>query len=153
MKELSYYNDRNLKSRSDVFHHFIDTLTSNNRTWDYFINWEKVFSNCSKYNIEINILNSLCDTQNFDEDLTNLLLKYPEVIQVFPTLIGVREDRINVLNKEELPEFNFHDFDFRKKNLSNEDIKKFLVFSSVLNGIKIFLILLSKDEARKTVSM
>ena len=141
MKRLSYYDNKNLKSSTDIFNYFEETLINTNQTWDYFNDWNKVYSNLKKYNIELNILNSLCNTHNFNEELTNLLLKYPEIIQVFPILIGVRnkKNKISVLDDEKLPEFNYHDFDFQKKKLSDKDIQNFIIFFQK-SGLKDFIL-------------
>ena len=66
MKNLDYYQARSLKTPSAVFQHFVETITANNRTWDYFINWNKVYANVDQLKIELNILNSLCDSNDFD---------------------------------------------------------------------------------------
>ena len=139
MKRLNYYDDKNLKSSTDIFNYFEETLINNNRTWDYFIDWNKIHSNLNEYNIELNILNSLCNAHNFNEELANLLHKYPEIIRVFPILIGVRDDKIRVLNKEKLPEFNYHDFNFQKKKISDKDIQNFIIFFQK-SGLKDFIL-------------
>ena len=135
MKQLNYYTNKNLHSVDNVFSHFFETIIPENRTWDYFINWEKVFGGVEKYKIELNILNSLCGSKDFTTDFIHILKKYPEVISVFPLLLGIRENKISVLDVERLPDFNFLNFDFTKSNLTDEDILKFLNFIE-LSGIK-----------------
>jgi len=71
MKKLNFYNEKNLKNVDDVFNYFHQTLIPENRTWEYFINWEKVFSGVEKYKIELGILNSLCGSKTFKEDFFN----------------------------------------------------------------------------------
>ncbi len=133
MKQLKFYFERGLHNPSEVFNYFVENILPINRTWDYFINWDKVFSNICKYKIELNILNSLCGSENFDEELKYILKNYPEVIKVFPTLLGVRERKIDVLDDSVLSEFNFKEsnfkeFDFRKTNLFNSDLENLIVF-------------------------
>ena len=86
MKELNYYKERGLLSTNDVFQYLKKTFVHTNRTWDFYVDWKKVFSNYKKYKIEFNILNSLCDSKNFDKDLEELLIKYPEITEVFQHL-------------------------------------------------------------------
>jgi len=135
MKKLNYYNTKNLNTNDEVFKYFYDTILPENRTWDYFINWEKVFNGVDKFKIELSILNSLCGSKDFDTDLRNILTKYPEVISVFPLLLGVRNDKLSVLDTTTLPNFDFLYFDFKKRKITEEEILEFISFIE-LSGIK-----------------
>jgi type II restriction enzyme len=128
MKELLFYKSKELNNPSEVFNYFFKTILPENRTWDYFINWEKVFLGVEKYKIELNILNSLCGTNNFNEDFQKILNKYPEVINVFPLLLGLRENSISVLDILKLPNFEFTEFNFNQTNLNIERINEYLDF-------------------------
>jgi len=135
MKKLNYYNTKNLNTNDEVFKYFYDTILPENRTWDYFINWEKVFNGVDKFKIELSILNSLCGSKDFDTDLRNILTKYPEVISVFPLLLGVRNDKLSVLDTTTLPNFDFLYFDFKKRKITDDEILEFISFIE-LSGIK-----------------
>lgn len=135
MKKLNYYNTKNLNSNDEVFKYFYDTILPENRTWNYFINWEKVFNGVDKFKIELSILNSLCGSKDFDTDLRNILTKYPEVISVFPLLLGVRNDKLSVLDTTTLPNFDFLYFDFKKRKITEDEILEFISFIE-LSGIK-----------------
>lgn len=128
MKHLQFYKNRGYHTSGDVFSHFIDSILLNNRTWEYFINWAKVFDKVDDLKIEIGILNSLCGSKDFDNDLSVILSRYPEVIKAFPTLLGVREKRINVLDSKSLPDFVFKSFDFTKGRLTPNDIEDLVDF-------------------------
>ena len=86
MKQINFYNKKQLTTPKDVFRYLVETILLNNRTWEYFINWDKVFNNVNQYKIELNILNSLCGSKDFNNELKYILENYPEVIKVFPTL-------------------------------------------------------------------
>lgn len=135
MKHLNYYKNKNLISVDDVFNYFFKTIIPENRTWDYFVNWEKVFGGIEKFKIELNILNSLCGSKDFKGDFTNILKKYPEVISVFPLLLGIRESKISVLDTDGLPDFNFLNFDFTNGKINDDEVEKFYSFFE-LSGIK-----------------
>ncbi len=128
MKKLEYYLKNNLLNDEMVFNHFKETILHSNRTWDYFINWEKVYGNVEKFNIELNILNSLNGSNKFDEELRFILNKYPEVIKVFPTLLGVRDMKFQVLDNSKLPLFIFKEYNFKKKTLNQNDIEEFIIY-------------------------
>ena len=69
MKQLNFYYKHQLNTPNEVFDYLVNTILLNNRTWEYFINWDKVFKNVSQYKIELNILNSLCGSKDFDNEL------------------------------------------------------------------------------------
>lgn len=128
MKHLNFYNKHKLNTTKDVFNYLVDTILFNNRTWEYFINWDKVFNNVNQYKIELNILNSLCGSKDFNNELKHILENYPEVIKVFPTLLGVRNKKIDVLDSSVLPDFKFKEFDFSSPNLFSNDLENYLIF-------------------------
>lgn len=61
------------------------------------MDWEKVREHTEKYKYELNLLNSLVGTDNFEEDLEHLLRRYPEVVRAFPILIAMRDKAIPVV--------------------------------------------------------
>ena len=107
MKSLDFYKKHNLLSADQVFSYLIESILPGNKTWEYFINWSKVFRNVDDYKIELNILNSLCGSRNFDDELKHILLNYPEVAKVFPTLLAVRDKKINTPPREDFPDLHF----------------------------------------------
>lgn len=112
MKNLDFYKSLELNTQEEVFNFFNNTTLSNNRTWDYYINWGKVFNNIREFKISLSILNSLCTSNDFENDLRYILINYPEVIKTIPILIGVRESKIKILDNTQLPEFKFKSYNF-----------------------------------------
>mgnify|MGYP006411345237 FL=1 len=139
MKQLNFYYKHQLNTPNEVFDYLVNTILLNNRTWEYFINWDKVFKNVSQYKIELNILNSLCGSKDFDNELIYILQNYPEVIKVLPTLMGIRDKKINVLDSSVLPDFQFKEFDFGNSDLFSNDIDNYVLFF-VNSGLKKLII-------------
>ena len=83
MKQINFYYKHGLKSPKDVFEYLVNTILLNNRTWEYFINWDKVFNNVSQYKIELNILNSLCGSKDFDNELKHILKGILKLLKFF----------------------------------------------------------------------
>ena len=81
------------KNEPEYFDHFFGTLLPTNRTYDYYVNWEKVKSNVITYLTEISLLNSLTkiDKDDREEKFVEIITKYPEVIPVIPLIIAIRE--------------------------------------------------------------
>ena len=53
-----------------------------NRSYDFFVDWDKVRKHVEEHKIEFNILNSLIGSKRFEEDLRKILLNYPRVLPV-----------------------------------------------------------------------
>ena len=80
MKQLNFYKKNSLNNVQEVFSYFMETMISTNRTWEYFINWDKVFNGADKYRNELMKLNSLCGSLFPGEELKSLLKKNPNII-------------------------------------------------------------------------
>lgn len=129
MKNLETYNRLGLNTEDLVFSYLIDNLTPVIHNLSFYVNWNKVFIGVEKYKIELGILNTLCGSKNIITDFKNILNKYPEVVQVFSLLIGVRGYNIQVLKDIDEKSFNFLNYNFTKKHkLSDEEINKFVLF-------------------------
>lgn len=63
-------------------------------SYEYYVDFEKVYQNVDAIKVELNILNSLIGSKNIKEDFENLLKRYPEIISVIPILLAKREKEI-----------------------------------------------------------
>lgn len=121
--ELFEYLNLDVK---DKLEYFLSTLLKTNRTPEYFINWEKVEENVKEFEVELNIMNYLIGKNNIYYEARILFNKYPEVIKAIPTLLAVRERKIDILivdeNKKEITTLDF-------KKIDKENIEKYLEFA------------------------
>lgn len=69
---------------------FRDSIAS----YEYYIDFKKVYKNVDSIKIELNILNSLIGSKNIKDDFEKLLKKYPEVLKAIPILLAKREKEI-----------------------------------------------------------
>ena len=69
------------------FSSFTDTIAS----YDYYVDFKKVFANVENLKVELNILNSLIGSKNIKNEFESILTKYPDTIKCIPILIAVRE--------------------------------------------------------------
>jgi len=121
-KELGFKNFEEYKN------HFFATLLPSNKTYDYFVDWNKVKKAVGKYLNELSLLNSLTkiDDEKRESHLYKLLLKYPQIIEVIPLLIAERlkNGRIDIFdpNIEELITFEFKHSQVNENNI-NQIIK------------------------------
>ncbi|MDD3138245.1 MAG: type II restriction endonuclease [Lachnospiraceae bacterium] len=63
-------------------------------SYDYYIDFKKVYKNVEAIKIELNILNSLIGSKNIKNDFVELLRRYPETLKVIPILLAKRENEI-----------------------------------------------------------
>ena len=70
-----------------------------------------------KIKTELNILNSLIGTINFETDFKELIDKYPEIIKTIPYLLAIRDYKLNIIRDYELLDLNYDVYDFDVKNM------------------------------------
>jgi len=80
------------------FNNLISTLKSSIKTWDYFVNWKKVFSNSSELEIILNKLNYLLGKQNLKGEFIKLYSSNPDIIKALPVLLAVREGNLEIFD-------------------------------------------------------
>lgn len=81
------------------FQLFVSTLKNSIKTWDYFVNWQKVSNNLAEFEIILNKLNYLLGKTNFDSEFIRLYKLEPDIVTVFPTLLAVRGSTIEVFDR------------------------------------------------------
>lgn len=89
------------------FESWLLTMKDSIATWNYYTDFPKVYDNVNKLKIELNIMNSLIDSKNIEEEFKSLLTKYPEIIKAIPILLAKREREIKIIDPKETYVFNF----------------------------------------------
>ena len=91
------------------FNNLILTLKNSIKTWDYFVNWKKVFSNSSELEIILNKFNYLLGKQDLKGEFMKLYSSNPDIIKALPVLLAVREGDLEIydIQTRELEFFNF----------------------------------------------
>lgn len=81
------------------FTDLINTFKSSIKTWDYFVNWKKVFANSSDLEISLNKLNYLLGKDNLEDEFKKLYASNPDIVKALPVLLAVRENKLEVFDK------------------------------------------------------
>lgn len=97
------------------FNNLITTFKSSIKTWDYFVNWKKVFANGSDLEITLNKLNYLLGKENLKDEFKKLYSSNPDIIRALPVLLAVREKKLEVFDKV-IKNSEFFDFSGTEKN-------------------------------------
>lgn len=135
----------------EVVEKFHDSIVYTNRDHKFFVNWEKIKKNVEKFKIELNILNSLIGSHEFDKDLSHILSKYPEVIPCIPILLALRETELKLIDDFYCTEIKMVDYDFNKRILSSAEIDEFVDFFDK-TGLKHFFTHLSSQSIKDYVT-
>ena len=103
------------------FNEWLSKFKTSISDYTYYVDFEKIYKNVDKVKVELNILNSLIGSKNIEEELQNILIKYPETLECIPLLLAVRSREIFV--KDEINEYLFK---FDKMVYSIKDYIKFM---------------------------
>lgn len=113
------------------FEEWLSSFRKSIATYDYYINFEKVYRNVENMKIELHILNSLIGSKNIKKDFIMLLDRYPEVLKCIPILLAVRTKEIYTIDSE--GEFLYS---FKKANYSPEQYSIFMEKTGLFNLIE-----------------
>ncbi|MFQ5561074.1 MAG: type II restriction endonuclease [Nitrospinota bacterium] len=115
----------------EVFAYLISTLKPSNTLWSYFVNWEKVFENSRKLEVNLNTFNYILGKEDFDKEFKFLLREHPEIAGVIPFLVvrdGKSKKKFKILIEYERKRLVYEDFDFTKDKFTDEDLERYLTF-------------------------
>ena len=103
------------------FNEWLSKFKTSISNYTYYVDFEKIYKNVDKVKVELNILNSLIDSKNIEEEFQNILIKYPETLECIPLLLAVRSREIFI--KDEINEYLFK---FDKMVYSMKDYIRFM---------------------------
>lgn len=89
MARLEYYEGLGIYDEDAAFDHFVDSLDTYYDA-DYYVNWDKVFTQANEFETELALLSTLCGKRNSREEARELLTKYPQIIPSLSILIACR---------------------------------------------------------------
>lgn len=140
MANISVYKKfYKINTLDELVEKFQETLMVSNKTFSYFVDWNKVKENVKKYDYEINILNYLVGVSDAKTKLKEILKKNPEVLPVMPLIIAVRDFEISIIEDPARPSETLSTFDFNKKSdLSDDEIDRIVTFSAKSGILNLF---------------
>lgn len=139
MKALHTYKKLGLIERREVFHYLINNMKESNRTFDFFVDWAKVFSQVENIEVELNLLNYLVGKESIENELFSLIKRYPDIVSVIPALIALRDKSARVLVDYRRYEWLFKNYTFRLKNTyTDNEIASFVEFCSEVGLLELF---------------
>ena len=136
MKWLGSYDRLGLKTEDQVFEHLLGTLSDAIRTWDYFVNWDKVYKNVAELEVHLNIWNYLIGKDNFEEEFRTLVRKYPEIVTAIPSMV-VRDGRNSQAFKV-IEDGTIDQFDFGSAAETDAEVENALKFVNASGLVRLF---------------
>lgn len=103
------------------FNEWLSKFKSSISNYNYYVDFDKVYKYAEKYKVELNILNSLIGSKNIEEEFKDIIIKYPETLEVIPLLLAVRSNEIFI--KDSVNEYLFK---FNKIIYSLDDYVMFM---------------------------
>lgn len=103
------------------FDKWLDSFRDSISTYDFYVNFDKVYRNVDDIKIELNIMNSLIGSDNIEADFDNLYRQYPDILKCIPTLLAVRSSQIYAIDKD--GEFSYN---FAQSNQTADQYKQFM---------------------------
>lgn len=128
----------------DKLEEFMTTRSVTNRTPAYYINWDKVRDNTTKYEVELNTLNYLVGKNNIIEEAIMLFTKQPNLLKAIPTLIANRDYDLDILRINDDKSMSFDHLDFT--NIDETKIEDYVTFMEE-SGLLAFL----QNDAKKSL--
>lgn len=142
MRAIPLYQRLGLADEESVFQYLVSTFSDAVRTWDYFVNWDKVFRNSRELEVQLGIWNYLLGKEDFDNEFRYLVAKYPEIVMAIPSLIvrdGANSKHYQVLMDSNSGTREIRTFDFTKPAISSEAVDQALLFVKESGLQRIFL--------------
>lgn len=116
------------------FNEWLHTFRSSICNYDYYVDFAKVYRNVEDIKVELNILNSLIGSKDIENDFSNLITDYPQVLKCIPILLAVRGREIYAIDVDGEYIFKFN----KASNSSTEYalfMKKTGLFELISNRI------------------
>ena len=112
------------------FNEWLNTFKSSISTYNYYVDFGKVYGNVDAIKVELNILNSLVGSKDIENEFENLSNKYPEILKCIPILLAVRSREIYAIDGD-----GEYIFNFKKPNYSVNEYKMFMRKTGLFNLI------------------
>lgn len=149
MKWLNHYSDAGLKNDDEVFDYLVNTMRPGVADWDYFVAWDKVFTNTRNIEVTLNTMNYLLGKDNFESEFKYLAGEHPEILEMIPVLIvrnGAKSTNYSVVTVDGTS-LTEEKFEFNVAHPSTQDIDAAVIFIKNTGLIRIF----QKDGVKNLV--
>lgn len=82
------------------FNTWLSNFKTSIATYDYYVDFPKVYQNIDSIKVELNILNTLIGHPDIENEFIQLVEKYPEVLKCVPWLLAVRGKEVEIRDEK-----------------------------------------------------
>lgn len=82
------------------FNTWLSNFKTSIATYDYYVDFPKVYQNIDSIKVELNILNALIGHPDIENEFVRLVEKYPEVLKCVPLLLAVRGKEVEITDEK-----------------------------------------------------
>lgn len=82
------------------FNTWLSRFKTSIATYDYYVDFPKVYQNIDSIKVELNILNTLIGNADIEKEFIRLVEKYPEVLKCIPLLLAVRGKEVEITDEK-----------------------------------------------------
>ena len=117
------------------FSEWLGSFRESIATFDYYVDFNKVYQNVENIKIELNILNSLIGSKNIKNDFNKIIKDYPKTVKCIPILLAVRANEIYASDNQSSFLYDFNDF-----NLQASQYEEFMSKSGLFDLLENHLV-------------
>ena len=117
------------------FEKWLSNFKTSIATYDYYVDFSKVYGNIDSIRVELNILNALIGHKDIKNEFINLVNKYPEVLKCIPLLLAIRGKEVAITDENGSRVYRFD-----KVATTPEEYAKFMQKSGLFNLLQNHLI-------------
>jgi type II restriction enzyme len=129
MADLDFYQRTiGISTIDELCEALCQTLLKTNRTYSFWVDWDKASRNTDNYKLQLGLLSTLRGSTNPRADFKKLLKRYPEVAEALPRLLAEHEHRLTIAVGK-TPPFEYVDIDFSVRDDSPTHVQRLVRFS------------------------
>ena len=117
------------------FEKWLSNFKTSIATYDYYVDFNKVYGNIDSIRVELNILNALIGHKDIKNEFINLVNKYPEVLKCIPLLLAIRGKEVAITDEN-----GSRIYRFDKVATTPEEYAKFMQKSGLFDLLQNHLI-------------
>ena len=126
------YSQIGFSSIDEYSNKFLNTLLESNHTYEFYVNWDKVYDNLKNHLVEVSILNSLNKVRpnELEEEFNEIISKYHEVVPLLPLILAIRNKKVPIFNIEDK---SSKIINFTKNGFDNDEVLEFSIKTGLLD--------------------
>lgn len=126
------YSKIGYSSLNEYSDDFLNTLLESNHTYEFYVNWDKVYDNLKNHLVEIGILNSLnkVPPNELETRFKDIIIKYNEVVPLLPLILAIRNKKVPIFNVKDK---SSKIINFSKRGFDIDEIVEFSIKTGLLN--------------------